>query len=198
MRKTLLSILALVLSMSLVAAACGNDDDEGGAGEATTTTAMMDDGTTTGDDEGANGETSDQTIVEIAVSDPNFSTLVSLVQAAGLAETLSGPGPFTVFAPTNAAFDAVPASVLEQLQADPQGALTEVLQLHVISGEVLAEAAQDAAGTCVDTLGGPVRVEEQGGQLTIGGATITQTDIQASNGVIHVIDAVITAPSTGC
>jgi uncharacterized surface protein with fasciclin (FAS1) repeats len=197
MRKTLISILALVLGLSLVAAACGNDD-EGGSGATTTTEAMMEDETTTTEADD-NGDTADQTIVEIAASDPNFSTLVSLVQAAGLAETLSGPGPFTVFAPTNAAFAAVPADVLEQLQADPEGALAEVLQLHVISGEVLAEDATDAAGSCVDTVGGgKVRVEKQGDQLTIGGATITQTDIQASNGVIHVIDAVITAPSTDC
>lgn len=136
------------------------------------------------------------TIVDIASANEDFSTLVTAVDAAGLVETLSGPGPFTVFAPTNEAFAALPEGTLDSLLADPQGALTDVLSLHVISGEVNSEAAIAAAGTNVETLGGPVAVALEGDSLTVGGATVVTTDIEASNGIIHVIDAVITEPAS--
>ena len=135
------------------------------------------------------------TIVEVASANPDFSTLVTAVKAAGLVETLSGKGPFTVFAPTNEAFAALPAGTLDKLLADPKGALTDILKLHVIAGSVDAAAATAAVGTEVETLGGKVAVAKAGDKLTIGGATITATDIKASNGIIHVIDAVITAPA---
>ncbi|MCB1012910.1 MAG: fasciclin domain-containing protein, partial [Microthrixaceae bacterium] len=86
----------------------------------------------------------------------------------------------------------------DSLLEDPSGALTEILQLHVIAGEVDAAAAAAAVGTCVETLGGEVKVEEVDGGLTIGGAPISTTDLEASNGIIHVIDAVIVEPSTDC
>lgn len=136
------------------------------------------------------------TIVDVASSNEDFSTLVTAVSEAGLAETLAGEGPFTVFAPTNAAFDALPEGTLDSLLADPQGALTDVLQLHVIAGEVDSAAAIAAAGTNVETLGGPVAVELRGDDLYVGGAKVVTTDIEASNGVIHVIDAVITEPAS--
>jgi len=132
------------------------------------------------------------TIVDIAAGNPDFSTLVEAVTAAGLVETLSGPGPFTVFAPTNSAFAAVPSETLDALLADPEGALTDVLSLHVISGNVSSEQAIAAAGGTVDTLGGPITVELDGDNLVVGGATVIDADIPASNGTIHVIDAVIT------
>ena len=110
-------------------------------------------------------------------------------------QTMNGDGPFTVFAPTNAAFEALPAGTLDSLLADPSGALTDVLQLHVIAGEVNSEAAIAAAGTNVETLGGPVAVALEGESLTVGGATVVQTDIVACNGIVHVIDAVITEPA---
>lgn len=146
----------------------------------------------------AAGAQSDETktIVEIASATPDLSTLVTAVDKAGLVETLSGPGPFTVFAPTNAAFAALPAGTLDSLLADPQGALTDILKLHVISGAVDSKAAIAAAGTNVDTLGGPVAVALNGDKLTVGGATVVTTDIKAKNGVIHLIDAVITKPAT--
>jgi uncharacterized surface protein with fasciclin (FAS1) repeats len=145
---------------------------------------------------GAQEDTSDKTIVEIAQANPEFSTLVTAVTEAGLAETLSGPGPFTVFAPTNAAFDALPEGTLDSLLADPTGALADILKLHVLSGAVDSKAAIAAAGGTVDTLGGPVSVELDGDKLVVGGATVVTADIKASNGVIHVIDAVITKPAT--
>ena len=135
------------------------------------------------------------TIVEVASANPDFSTLVTAVKAAGLVETLSGKGPFTVFAPTDEAFKKLPAGTLDKLLADPKGDLAKILTLHVIAGEVDAKAATAAVGTNVTTLGGPVAVAKDGDKLTFGGATITSTDIKASNGIIHVIDAVVTAPA---
>jgi uncharacterized surface protein with fasciclin (FAS1) repeats len=143
----------------------------------------------------AGGPVECETIVEIAAGNDDFSTLVTAVTAAGLVDTLSGDGPFTVFAPTNAAFDALPEGTLESLLDDPTGALTDILKLHVIAGEVDSEAAIAAAGTNVQTLGGPVAVALDGENLTVGGATVIATDIEACNGIIHVIDAVITAPA---
>ena len=196
MRKKMLLIpLALLASFTLVAASCSSDDDAGSDDATTTTAATEDDMDTTTTAETA---TEGETIVDIAASNPDFSTLVDLVTQAGLAETLAGEGPFTVFAPTNDAFAKVDPATVSALTADPQGALADVLKLHVISGEVMATDATAAVGTCVDTLGGKVKVEQSGDNLTIGGATIVDTDITASNGVIHVLDGVITAPSTDC
>lgn len=151
----------------------------------------------TGGPAGAQDDTSDKTIVEIAQSNPDLSTLVTAVDKAGLVETLSGPGPFTVFAPTNEAFEALPPGTLDALLADPSGKLTDVLKLHVVSGAVDSKAATAAAGGTVDTLGGPVSVELDGDNLVVGGATVVTADIKASNGIIHVIDAVITEPAGG-
>lgn len=137
------------------------------------------------------------TIVEIAQSNPELSTLVTAVTEAGLVETLSGPGPFTVFAPTNAAFEALPAGTLDTLLADPTGQLAQILKQHVMSGAVDSEAAIAAAGGTVETLGGPVTVELEGDSLVVGGATVVTADVQASNGVVHVIDAVITETAAG-
>ena len=137
------------------------------------------------------------TIPEVAAATPDLSTLVTAVTEAGLVDTLSGPGPFTVFAPNNAAFEALPAGTLDSLLADPTGALTEVLQLHVVSGAALtSEQAIAAAGTNIDTLGGPVAVALDGDNLTVGGATVVGPDVEASNGIIHVIDSVIVEPAS--
>lgn len=137
------------------------------------------------------------TIVEVAQSNPELSTLVTAVTEAGLVETLSGPGPFTVFAPTNAAFEALPAGTLDTLLADPTGQLAQILKQHVMSGAVDSQAAIAAAGGTVETLGGPVTVELEGDSLVVGGATVVTADVQASNGVVHVIDAVITETAAG-
>jgi len=185
-KRTAKALAALLLPLSLIAAGCASDDETTTDSTIETTEAPAAADTT----EAPAAEAG--TIVDIAAGDPQFSTLVSLVTAAGLAETLSGDGPFTVFAPTNDAFAKVPAATLEALGADPTGALADVLKLHVISGEVDAAAATAAAGTSVETLGGMLKVEMAGSDLTIGGAKIVSTDIKASNGIIHVIDSVIT------
>jgi uncharacterized surface protein with fasciclin (FAS1) repeats len=190
MKNLRYGLVAMLAGVALVGAACSDDDSDSASEDETTTTA--EETTTTAAEEEAG------TIVEIAAGTEDFSTLVELVTLAGLDEALSGEGPFTVFAPTNEAFAAVDPATVEALKADPEGALTDVLNLHVISGKVMAADAAAAAGTCVETLGGQVKVEEVDGGLTIGGAPISTTDIEASNGVIHVIDSVITAPSTDC
>ena len=180
--------LALVLGFGLVAGACSSDSES----ESTTTKADSTE-TTMADDMAG-----EETIVEIAVGNPDFSTLVELVTAAGLVETLSGEGPFTVFAPVNAAFAEIPAATLTELAADPTGALTDVLKLHVIAGNVDSAAATEAVGKCVETLGGKVLIGQEGDNLTFGGATITDVDITGSNGTIHVIDGVVTAAAADC
>lgn len=134
-------------------------------------------------------------IVEIAVANEDLETLVAAVTAANLVDTLSdAEATFTVFAPTDAAFDALPAGTLDSLLADPTGALTDVLSLHVISGsEVDSITAMSLNGKAATTLDGEmVGISIMDNMLKVGGANVTITDIYASNGVIHVIDAVIT------
>lgn len=129
-----------------------------------------------------------QTIVDIAVGNEDFSTLVALVQAAGLAETLSGEGPFTVFAPTNDAFAAIPDFVVEYLLANTD-VLAQVLTYHVVAGKVTSMDV--VAGDVVTVNGDSIRVTTDMGVMLDGLATVIAADIEASNGVIHVIDTVI-------
>jgi phosphate transport system substrate-binding protein len=131
------------------------------------------------------------TIVDIAAGNENFSTLVSLVQAAGLVETLSSEGPFTVFAPTNDAFTALPAEVVEYL-TDPDNVdiLTQILTYHVVPGRLMA-ADVLASESLTSVEGGEIAVSMHDMEAMVNSATITATDIEASNGVIHVISAVI-------
>ena len=132
-------------------------------------------------------------IVETAVSAGNFTTLVAAVEAAGLVDALSGEGPFTVFAPTDEAFAALPAGTIDALLADPSGDLTQILLYHVVPGMVMAADVTD--GLEAETLqGGTVTFSVADG-VTINGVNIVATDIVASNGVIHVIDAVILPPT---
>ncbi|MBW6466015.1 MAG: fasciclin domain-containing protein [Brevefilum sp.] len=133
-----------------------------------------------------------QTIVDIAVADGRFNTLVAAVVAADLADTLSGEGPFTVFAPTDEAFAALPEGTVEALLADIP-ALTDILLYHVVSGAVLAEdvVMLDEAETL---LGESVSIRVEGGMVYLNEAQVIITDIIASNGVIHVIDSVLLPP----
>ncbi len=127
-------------------------------------------------------------IVETAVAAGDFSTLVTAVQAAGLETTLATGGPFTLFAPTDAAFDALPAGTVDALLQDPD-ALADILLYHVVAGEVLAADVVNL--TSATTLqGGSITIDATDG-VQINGANVIQTDIIALNGVIHVIDAVL-------
>jgi uncharacterized surface protein with fasciclin (FAS1) repeats len=132
--------------------------------------------------------TAEKDIVDTAVSAGSFTTLATALQAADLVETLKGPGPFTVFAPTDAAFAKLPKGTLEALLADKQK-LTAVLTYHVVPGRVMAA---DVAGlTTANTVQGQsVRFTSHGGVM-VNDAKVIQPDIVASNGVIHVIDTVI-------
>ena len=138
--------------------------------------------------EGGHEAPASNTIVDVAVGAGNFTTLVTALKAADLVDTLSGEGPFTVLAPTDAAFAALPEGALEDLLADPE-ALKKVLTMHVIAGKAMAADVVEL--TEVTTLEGstlPVSTEDG---VTIGEAVVSTTDIEASNGVIHVIDSVI-------
>lgn len=133
-------------------------------------------------------------IVDTAVATGDFPTLVAAVDAAGLVETLKSEGPFTVFAPTEEAFAALPAGTVEALLADPTGDLKDILLFHVVPGKVMAADLSD--GLMADTaLGIPVTftISEDGAMVE--NANIIATDIETANGVIHVIDAVIVPPA---
>jgi uncharacterized surface protein with fasciclin (FAS1) repeats len=130
-------------------------------------------------------------IVQVAVEAGSFNTLVAAVKAAGLVETLSGPGPFTVFAPTDAAFAKLPAGTVEALLADKEK-LTSILTYHVVSGKVMAADIVKANGATPNTVNGlPLDIVVRGGKVYVNGINVVTADVQASNGVIHIIDAVI-------
>jgi uncharacterized surface protein with fasciclin (FAS1) repeats len=126
-------------------------------------------------------------IVDTAVSAGNFKTLATALTAAGLIDTLKGKGPFTVFAPTDAAFAKIPKADLDALLKD-KAKLTAVLTYHVVPGKVMA--ADVKAGKVKSVQGSEITVATMGG-VTVDGAKVTATDIVADNGVIHVIDTVI-------
>lgn len=132
-----------------------------------------------------------KTIVEVAVEAGSFQTLVKAVQAAGLVETLSSEGPFTVFAPTDEAFAKLPAGTLEALLADRE-ALVAVLTYHVLPGRVMAAQVLEAEALRPATVQGEsLNVRVLDGSVRVDEATVVQPDVPASNGVIHVIDTVV-------
>jgi uncharacterized surface protein with fasciclin (FAS1) repeats len=127
-------------------------------------------------------------IVDTAIAAGQFKTLVTAVQAAGLVDTLKGPGPFTVFAPTDAAFAKLPPGTLDSLLANP-AKLKAVLTYHVVAGKVMA--SQVKSGPVKTVEGSNATLTAKGGKVTIDKATVVKADVEASNGVIHVIDTVI-------
>ena len=182
-------LCAVFLALTLVAAACG--DDSSSTGETTTTTAAPT--TTVPSETEAMG-----TIVDVAVASGSFPTLVAAVQAAGLVETLSGDGPFTLLAPTEDAFAAALAALgmsAEELLADIE-LLTAVLTYHVLPLSAPAEVVVSLDGQSVATANGAeVAITVDGSTVMVNDATVVQTDIETSNGVIHVIDKVLFPPS---
>lgn len=187
--------IALASAGALALAACSQAPEEAAETDAMAETTAMDE---------ANAAATAGTVVEVAQGNPDFSTLVSAVTAADLGTTLSGAGPYTVFAPTNAAFEKVPQATRDTLMS-PAGKedLTGILTYHVVEGETLAAAlteaitAAGADGAKLTTVNGAVlTAKSEGGRVTLTDAagnvaTVTQTDIDASNGVIHVIDTVL-------
>ncbi len=136
----------------------------------------------------------DMTIVETAQEAGNFETLLTAAETAGLVETLSGEGPFTVFAPTDEAFSALPEGTVDELlMEENRDRLTSILTYHVVSSEAMAADLSD--GQELETVNGEMlEVSIDGDTVMIGDATVTQADIAASNGVIHVIDSVMMPP----
>ena len=132
----------------------------------------------------------DKDIVDTAVGAGQFKTLAAALQAAGLVETLKGKGPFTVFAPTDAAFAKLPAGTVEMLlKPENKAKLTAILTYHVVAGKVMAtDVVKVKSAKTVQ--GSAVTVNAMGGKVMIDGANVVTTDIAASNGVIHVIDTV--------
>mgnify|MGYP003572711237 FL=1 len=130
------------------------------------------------------------TIVDVAVGNDDFSTLVAAVQAADLQDTLSADGPYTVFAPTNAAFEALPDGVLDKLlEPENKDTLKEILTYHVVSGEVTSDMIEPGDVETVE--GSTVTITTDGGEVMVNEAKVETADVDASNGVIHSIDAVL-------
>jgi uncharacterized surface protein with fasciclin (FAS1) repeats len=181
-------------ALALGAAACGDDDDAAPEEPSTATTD-------TPAESGGSASESPATVVDVAASNDDFSTLVTAVEAAGLAETLNGDGPFTVFAPVNDAFAALPAGTLDTLLLpENEDQLTAVLTYHVVPQEAMSSDLRD--GMTITTVQGQpltVGVSDTGVTLTdaSGNAvSVVQADIEAGNGVVHVIDGVL-LPAAG-
>jgi len=139
---------------------------------------------------GATSLVSAKTLVDVAAGSPDHTTLVAAVKAAGLAETLSSPGPFTIFAPTNAAFAKLPAGTVDSLLLPENKAkLVAILTYHVVPATVMAAAVQSGAAPTVN--GKPLALKADATGVTVNDAKVIATDLVGSNGVIHVIDTVL-------
>lgn len=170
---------AIAVASVLMLSACGSDDSSSDTTvPAVDTTEMtMEPGT----------------VVSVAQGNEDFSTLVAALTAADLVDALSGEGPFTVFAPTNAAFAALPAGLLDKLLLpENKDVLTKILTYHVVPAKVMAEDV--TAGDVTTVEGSTFAITTEGG-VKVNTANVTATDVAASNGVIHVIDAVIVPPT---
>lgn len=187
-----LSGLAAALMILPVAVACGGEPATDTTIDSTTE-APADTAATT-DPSAAPMATEGGTIVDVATANGSFDTLVSAIQAAGLAETLSGEGPYTVFAPTDEAFAALPEGTLDKLLLpENKEVLTQILTYHVVSGNI---PSSDVTTGAVPSLeGGDLDITADAGSVTVNGAAVTQPDVMASNGVIHVIDQVLVPPT---
>jgi uncharacterized surface protein with fasciclin (FAS1) repeats len=137
-----------------------------------------------------NSPLSDKTVVEIAVGSPDHTTLVAAVMAADLVETLSGPGPFTIFAPTNAAFAKLPAGTVESLlKPENKAKLVAVLTYHVVPATVMAADVKTGEAPTVNGKKLALKADKTG--VTVNGAKVIAADLVGSNGVVHVVDTVI-------
>jgi len=171
--KRAVVIMVAVLAMGLpLLAACGDETSDSAAPEA-----------------------SSEDVAGVIAADSDLSTMSSAIDAARFGETLAGPGPFTVLAPNNAAFEALPPGTLDQLLADPSGALTDLLNFHVIPEKHMA--ADLAAGKSVETLLGEkiYFITGKDGKLYVNDLHVVRTDLVGSNGVVQVIDGVLIPPT---
>ncbi|MSW80970.1 MAG: fasciclin domain-containing protein [Actinobacteria bacterium] len=182
-----ISIAAVALAGALSLAACSSSSDDTAAAPAASTSAAAGDSMAASAEPMAAGD-----IIDIASTTDGFATLTAAVTAGGLVETLKGAGPFTVFAPTDAAFAALPAGVLDALLLpENKDALAKILTYHVVAGKVMAADVTDGDVATVE--GQNVTLSTADG-VTVNGAKVVQADVVTSNGVIHAIDAVILPP----
>jgi uncharacterized surface protein with fasciclin (FAS1) repeats len=181
--KRYLAIATIVPALALGAAACGSDDEGNGSSAG---------GAATSQEQAPSTQQTAQDVVALAQDTPDLSTLVTAVSTAKLVDTLQGKGPFTVFAPTNAAFDNLgDEQVQSLLEPENRDQLTKVLTYHVVPGTLAAADLSD--GQKLETVAGEtLSVKVDGDTVTVGGATVVQPDVEASNGVVHVIDGVLT------
>lgn len=176
---------AAAIAAVIVLSGCSSADDT----ESATSPAATAEASPEATEDAEAGAEEPGTIVDVAAGSDDFSTLVAAVEAGGLVETLSGEGPFTVFAPTNAAFEALPAGVLDALLLEEnQPVLVKILTYHVVAGEVTSD--QITPGDVATVEGQNVTVGTEGG-VTVNDANVVAADVDASNGVIHAIDAVL-------
>ena len=191
-KSRLAAVAALALASGLVLTACSSSDDETAAEPAASEAAAVE---ADADDMAEDAEMADEapasagTIVDIAAGTDGFATLVAAADAAGLIETLSGEGPFTVFAPTDDAFAALPEGLVDALLLpENKDVLAKILTYHVVPGTVMAADIVDGDVATVE--GQTVTLSTMDG-VKVNDATVIQADIVADNGVVHVIDAVI-------
>jgi uncharacterized surface protein with fasciclin (FAS1) repeats len=196
-RRSLVGIAVV----AVLAAGCGGDDDDGGAAtaDAPATTENMDDGAATTAEpapEEPDEEMGD--VLEVAAAEPDLGTFLDALEAAGTMDSLHGAGPFTVFAPTDEAFAAYlgeSGMTQDQVFADPE-ALRSVLDFHVVEMDEPSEMVMDMAGQQFTTASGePLDVTATGDDVMVGNAMVERYDLEATNGVVHVIDHVLIPPS---
>lgn len=194
-KSRIAAIAAAALASGLVLTACSSSSDDGNAAEpaASEAAAVADDAEMEDDAEMASEPAeAPGTIVDIAAGAADFSTLVAAAQAAGLVDTLNGEGPFTVFAPTDAAFAALPEGLVDALLLpENKDTLAKILTYHVVPGTVMA--ADIADGDVATVEGQDITLSTADG-VTVNGVKVIQADIVASNGVVHVIEGVIVPP----
>lgn len=196
MKRNFLSFLMMTAVTGTILVACNNAADTSTSTETTdTSTKMAEEPMAAKEEEGVmvGGAkmVASKNIVDNAAGSADHTTLVAAVKAAGLVETLSGAGPFTVFAPTNAAFDNLPKGTVDGLlKPEKKADLSKVLTFHVVSGSLKAADLQD--GQKLKTVQGQeLKVTVKDGKVMINGANVTVADVVSSNGVTHVIDAVL-------
>ena len=192
MKRTPTRLLAAGLAASVIAlAACGDDDNDSDSAD-TTAAAAEPAAEESAEPAEESADAMADTVVDVAIAN-DFTTLVAAVDAADLVETLQGEGPFTVFAPTNEAFAALPDGLLDALLLEENKAvLQEILTYHVVSGKVLSTDL--TSGEVATVQGEEVTIVVDDG-VTVEGANVIDADVEAGNGVVHVIDAVIVPPS---
>jgi transforming growth factor-beta-induced protein len=213
-RATRATALAGLAALTLAVAACGGDDDTAAPANAPPAGSMAPAGTepmTTDaagaalepsgpacssipdDGEGSFAGMADDPAATAASNNPELSTVVAAVQAAGLVDTLNGEGPFTIFAPANSAFAKIPADQLDALLADPTGDLTSILTLHVVAGERLSSADLAEVGSVATVNGEEITFSADGDAISVNGdqATVVCADVPTANATVHIIDGVL-------